>query len=305
MTLISIFRILKTSVISLWRNRWLSLAATLIMVLTLFTISFFVSLLIVTNKTTETLKSKVDISVYFNDSTSKDQIYALENLLLSRSDIKNVNYISKEDALSLWRDRNKDNEKLRNAISESDNPLPRSLEIRTNQPEDLESVNTFLSSSDYKPLIREISYKKSKDIIGRMVKVTNLTKQVGYVVSALFILISILIIYNTIRLTIFVRSEEISIMKLVGASDFYIQGPFFMDGISYGLIGAIIGSIIFFTFISIAAPSVYNYLDVKDYSNYMRQYGLNNFGIIFLFQFLVGLLLGIFCSFFAIKKHLK
>jgi len=275
------------------------------MVLTLFTISFFLTLLIVSDKTTESLKSKVDISVYFNDSTSKDQIYALQNLLLSRSDIKSVEYISKEDALSLWRERNRDNEKLRNAISESDNPLPRSLEIKADKPENLEAVNTFLNSSDYKPLIREISYKKSKDIIDKMVRLTSLTKKVGWGVSALFILISVLIIYNTIRLTIYIRGEEIAIMKLVGASDFYIQGPFLFDGASYGIIGAVLTSVIFFIFNRISQPAVFNYLEIGNYSNYLSQYGFNNFGIILLFQIIVGLILGITCSVFAIKKHLK
>ena len=305
MTITSIYRILKTSIISLWRNRWLSLAATLIMVLTLFSISFFVSLLIITNKTTESLKNRVDISVYFNDSASNDQVFALQNILLSRSDIKSVEYVSKEQALTLWRDLNKDNESLRNAVSETNNPLPRSLEIKTDQPEDLEVINNFLNSPDYKPLIRDISYKKSKDIIDKMIRVTSLTKKIGWIVSALFILISILIIYNTIRLTIFVHSEEISIMKLVGASDLYIQGPFFVDGISYGLLGALISSIIFYVFMRISAPGVFNYLQIGDYSKYLSEYGLNNFGIIFLFQFLVGAVLGTSCSVMAIKKHLK
>ena len=291
--------------ISLWRNRWLSLAATLVMFLTLFTISFFTSSMIVTNKTTDTLKGKVDISVYFNDSTSKDQIFALQNILLSRGDIKSVDYTSKEQALADWRERNKENEKLRDAISESDNPLPRSLEIKTNQPEDLDQINSFLSSPDYKNLIRDISYKKSKDIIDKMVKMTNVVKNIGWVVSVLFIIISILTIYNTIRLTIYIREEEIAIMKLVGASDLYIQGPFVIEGATYGVIGAVITSIIFFIFSRLSEPAIYNYLEIKNYNDYLGQYGMNNFVVILLFQLLVGLVLGITCSILAIKKHLK
>ena len=305
MTTISLYRIFKTSLISLWRNRWLSLAATLVMFLTLFSISFFASLLIVTNKTTDTLKSKVDMSVYFNDSASKDQIYALQNILLSRSDIKSADYISKEKALAVWQERYADNEKLRDAVSETDNPLPRSLGIKTNQPEDLEAINTFLNSSDYKPLIREVSYKNSKDLIDKMMKLTTMTRNIGWFISALFILISILIIYNTIRLTIYTRSEEIEIMKLVGASDLYIQGPFIADGAGYGLIGAIVTSIIFFTFSQLAQPSIFNYLELSNYSDYLGRYGFNNFGLIFLFQLIVGVTLGVTCSLLAIKKHLK
>jgi phosphoglycerate dehydrogenase-like enzyme len=99
--------------------------------------------------------------------------------------------------------------------------------------------------------------------------------------------------------------EEIAIMKLVGASDFYIQGPFLVDGASYAFLGAIITSVIFVIFSRISLPSIYNYLELRDYYNYLSQFGLNNIGIIFLFQLIVGLVLGIGCSIFAVKKHLK
>ena len=186
--LTTIQRITKTALISLWRNRWLSLAATLIMVLTLFTVSFFACLLLMVNSTTNLLRSKVDISIYFNDSVSNDQIFSIENTLLARSDVKSVDYISKEKALEVWRSQNTDNTQLRDIINDAYNPLPRSLEIKTDQPEDLEGVNTFLSSTDYKPLIKEISYRKNKDLVDRLIKITTFIKSVGWVLSGLFVI---------------------------------------------------------------------------------------------------------------------
>ncbi|MFA4996036.1 MAG: permease-like cell division protein FtsX [Patescibacteria group bacterium] len=299
---LTFYRITKMSLVSFWRNRWLSLAATLIMVLTLITISFFVSMMLITNRTTESLKDKVDMSVYFNDDASKDQITAIQNILLSRSDIKSVDYISKEKALESWRSRNKDNEGIRDLISDTDNPLPRSLEIKTQDPEDLEKINTFLSSKDYQSLIKEISYKKNKDLVDRLVKITNFLKIAGWSMSLLFVLISILVIYNTIRLTIFARSDEIEIMKLVGASDLYVRGPFVFEGMAYGLIGAIISSIIFIFTFRLTVPAAENYLGLSNLnSNYL---GIS-LALIIGLQFLVGLALGIFCSVMAIKKHLK
>lgn len=290
------------SLVSFWRNRWLSLAATLIMVLTLITISFFVSMMLITNRTTESLRDKVDMSVYFNDDTSKDQITAIQNILLSRSDIKSVDYISKEKALESWRKRNKDNEKIRDLVSDTDNPLPRSLEIKTKNPEDLEKINSFLSTKDYQSLIKEISYKKNKDLVDRLVKITNFLKIAGWSMSLLFVLISILVIYNTIRLTIFARSDEIDIMKLVGASDLYVRGPFVFEGMAYGLIGAIVSSIIFIFTFRLTVPAAESYLGLSNLnSNYL---GIS-LAIIISLQFLIGLALGIFCSVMAIKKHLK
>ncbi len=302
MLLISFYRIIKTALVSFWRNRWLSLAATLIMILTLVTISFFSGLLIITGKTTETLRSKVDMSVYFNDTTSKDQIFAIQNILLGRSDIKSVEYISKEKALELWRERNKDNEKIRNVISETDNPLPRSLEIQTEMPENLEKINNFLNSADYKPLVKEISYKKNKDLIDRLVKITSFIKLSGWSLSLVFVLISVLVIYNTIRLTIFARREEIEIMKLVGASDWYVRGPFIIEGIGYGLLAAIISSLVFYSIFRLVVPDVENYLGTTNLSSSYLGFSI---WFIVLVQFAVGLLLGILCSVLAIRKHLK
>jgi len=300
---ISFYRIVKTAFVSFWRNRWLSLAATLIMVLTLITISFFVSILFITNTTTETLRGKVDMSVYFEDSTSKDQIFALQNLLLERSDIKSVEYISKEKALEQWRERHKDDEKIRDVVTESENFLPRSLAIKTSQPEDLEKINDLLNSVDYKPLIKEngVSYKKNKDVIDRLVKITSFVKLLGWNLSLIFVLISILIIYNTIRLTIFARSGEIEIMRLVGASDWYVRGPFIIEGMGYGLLAAIVSSFFYYSAYRLAVPDIERYLGLTNLTgNYL---GISPWLILFL-QFGVGIALGTFCSVIAIRKYL-
>jgi cell division transport system permease protein len=272
------------------------------MILTLITISFFIGLLFVVNTTTITLRSKVDMAVYFNDSTSKDQIFAIQNQLLSRSDIKSVDYISKEQALETWRLRNKENEKIRDIISETDNPLPRSLEIKTENPEDLEKINDLLNTTDYKPLIKEISYKKNKNVIDRLVRITSFIKLAGWNLSALFVLISVLIIYNTLRLTIFARREEIEIMKLVGASDWYVRGPFVIEGMNYGLIGAFISAIVFSLAYRMVIPDAESYLGLTNISDHYI--GLNIWFIVFL-QFMIGLMLGTFCSVIAIRKHLN
>lgn len=302
MILTTLYIISKMSLLSFWRNRWLSLAGTLMMILTLITISFFLSLMLITNKTTEQLKEKVDMSVYFNESTSKDQIFAVQNILLSRADIKTVDYISKEDALEVWRKRNQDNEKIRDIISETDNPLPRSLEVKTTNPEDLEKVYKFLNNEDYKPLVKEISYKKNKDLIDRLVNITRFLKLFGWILSLVFVLISVLVIYNTIRLTIYARKDEIDIMKLVGASDWYVRGPFVIEGLAYGLIGAICSSILFTFVFRLLVPVAEKYLGL---ANLNQSYLGINLALIILVQLMIGLFLGTFCSVWAIRRHLK
>jgi cell division transport system permease protein len=248
------------------------------------------------------LKDKVDISVYFNETTTKDQIFSIQNALLSRPDIKSVDYISKEKALERWREISQGDDKIKDAVSDNFNPLPRSLEIKTEKPEDLENVNQFLGSADYKPLIRDVSYRKNKDLVDRLVKITQFIKSIGWILSSIFVLISILIIYNTIRLTIYARSDEIEIMKLVGASDWYVQGPFIVEGITYGILGSIISSVILFSAFRLMLPITEQYLGINS-ANSMSA-GLN-FGLVIGVQVFVGLLLGIGCSLLAVRRHLK
>lgn len=300
--LTSIYRIIKAAFTSLWRNFSLSVASALIMVLTLFTISFMGSFIYIVDKSMTILKDKVDISVYFKEETSKDQIFALQNLLMAKPEVKSVDYISKEVALVRWRERLKDNTNVRDVITEADNPLPRSLEIKTDETQDLEKINTFLLTDDYKPLIKEISYQKNKTIIDRLVRITAFVKLIGWVLSGIFVLISLLVVYNTIALAIWARSNEIEIMKLVGASDWYVTGPFLVEGFAYGLVGSVVSAVILFLAFKFSFAPIQNYLGLSSGDLFLSDF---SYGLVVAAQLLTGLLIGVVCSAFAVKRHLK
>lgn len=302
MPFVALQRIIKTALNSLWRNSWLSVASTLIMIITLIVISVFVSLTIITNKVTVTLKDRIDMAAYIDEKVTQDQLYALQKVISARTDVESVIYISKEEALKRWQDRNSDNQKIRDVITADSNPLPRSLEIKTKIPEDLDNIAKMLESQEYAPLIKELSYKKNKDMIDRLIKITDFIKTMGWSMSVIFILISILVIYNTIRLTIFARSEEIEIMKLVGATDWYIRGPFIVEGVAYGILATFIASIILFISFKLLMPWAQQYLGGFDLgSGYLGV----SFAMVVLLQLGVSILLGVGCSVFAVKRHLK
>ena len=295
-------RIIKTAMISLWRNRWLSIVSGLIMVITLIIISVFASLNIIANKVTSDLKDKIDMEAFIEESATDDQVFALRKLLLVRTDIEKVDYVSKEDALREWQERNRDNEQIRDVIDAENNPLPRSLEIKTVEPESLEDIAKLLETQEYSPLIKDLSYRKNREMIDRLVKIANFIKIAGWSMSVIFIVISILVIYNTIRLTIFARSEEIEIMKLVGASDWFVRGPFIIEGIVYGIFATIVASSILFLSFQLIMPATQNYLGGFDL-------GDGYLGVSFLFVIIlelgVSVLLGMICSLLAVKRYLK
>jgi len=296
-------RIIKMSVVSFWRNRWLSLATTLIIILTLIIISVFSFMALIVNKTATSLREKVDLVVYLKDSDSEEQIRALKEIIESRPEVESITYVSKKDALLRWQARYNNDEDLKNAVTEDDNPLPRSLEVKTTEAEQISTVAEFLQNEDYSPLISQLSYEKNKTLIDRLVSITSFIKKVGSGLSILFIIISIFVVYNAVKITIFARSQELEIMRLVGATDSYVRLPFVFEGVIYGLLAAVASSLILII--------SYNFLNLP-LSNYLNNIGYDVgafiktsvFQVVGL-QFLIALLLGIFCSFWATREHLS
>ncbi len=301
--LITSGRIIKMAVISFWRNRWLSLATTLIIILTLLIISVFTFLALIVNRTATSMREKVDLVVYLKENDSEDQISALSDLIGSRPEVKKIIFISKEEALNRWRARYAGDQNLQNIVNENDNPLPRSLEVKTKNPEDIEKVADFLQSEDYAPLINKLSYQQNKDMIDRLVRITSFVKKIGVGLSILFMIISILVVYNAIKLTIIARSDELEIMRLVGATDAYVRLPFVLEGVIFGVTAAIIGMIVIFVAYHFLTPVFIRYLvDIGyDVGVFMRSSLYQVVSV----QFLVALLLGIFCSFWATRQHLR
>lgn len=303
MSWITIKRITKLGLLNFWRNRWLSLASTLVMTLTLLIISLFVIMTIVINKTTDRIKAKIDITVYFLDSATADEISDLQETLALRSDIKEVKYISKEEALTIWQENQK-NQHIRELITSTENPLPRSLEIKATDPEKLDGIADYLSSGDYNNIIHKISYEENKAIIDKLLAITSFIKKMGWIFSTIFIIMSILVILNTIRLAIFARKDEVEIMRLVGASDRFIKVPFIVEGILYGFFACILAVILMWIGILLVSPLINKYLGA-DVTENMKLFFSSHFALIFLLQFCVGILIGIGCSLFSIRKYLK
>lgn len=294
---------IKSGFSSFIRNGWLSVASITVMVLTLLTLSIFFILNIVLNTGIKTIQDKIDISVYLNDTAKQSQVIDMQNDLAGMSEIKSIKYISKDDALAKFKEQNKDNQKLLDSIAGIDNSLPASLEIKVYDPNKLDQITAIVDSTQYKAVVMKISYKENKQIIDKLFRATDMTKQIGIIITAAFTLVSLIIIFNTVRIAIFSRMEEIEIMKLVGATPGFIKGPFIIEGTLYGVIATIISMLVLSSVLYFAAPAIANYIGgVGDnISNFLR----DNIVQVLLIQLGVGVSIGIFSSWLAIRKHLK
>lgn len=295
-------RVIKLGLINFYRNGWVSLGTSLVISLTLITISAFVIFNFVINLTAKNLENKINISVYFYDSTSDEQINIVKKQLNNYPNVTKVDYVSKEDAFKIWQSRQMD-DRIKSLVTADNNPLPRSLEINTSSPEQLEDIAKFLQKDQYKELVRKIDYQENKDIISKLNNVIKFSKKLGIILSLVFIIISILVILNTIKLTIITRKDEIEIMRLVGANNIFIRIPFFVEGILYGVFASIISIIIIAIGFKLLTPFMNSYLgDINiDFGSFLSQ----NLFIIIILQLLISVTISVICSFISIQRYLR
>lgn len=304
MFLSSLPRVAKSGFTSFYRNGWLSVAATGIVTFALVLVSIFAMLLLLGNDVVKSIQSKIDIEVYFKDDAKTQDIVTMKEQLEKLPNTQSVNYISKEQALQIFKGRSEKSRQLANeAITDENNPLPASLQIKAKDTSHLDSFNPVLESDFAKPLIAERSDKENRAIIQNLQRIVSFIRSIGLFISLVVLTFSILVVFNTIRITIFSRREEIEIMRLVGASNWYIRGPFLMEGIFYGVIATVIALAVVYLIVVAFGPAISSYL--KDINEDVPAYFRNNLAIILAIQLLTGIGVGVVSSLIAIRRHLR
>lgn len=304
---ITLERILKTGTVNFGRNIWLAVAAIAMMAITLTIFLFAVVANATFSHTINDFNSRISVSVYLKDSVTADQRNKLIDQLKTVDDVKSVNYISKEQALKSYRDQNANNPQLLAAISSTDNPLPASLLIQPYDPNRINSIKTFLDKKENTALQSDpTSYSgERKQAIDNIAKATHYFRQAGVVGIIVFVVISVLIIFNTIRMTIFNRRDELIIMRLLGASPSYIRGPFVVETMLYGVAAAALSiavcAALFAVASSVLQASSLGLLDITFSSRYFS----NHLWLIILGQVGAGIIIGALSSILATRRYLK
>src|SRR3990167_9359470 len=254
MFLLSFFRVIKFSFQDLWRNIWLSAVTIVILFLGLLSVNLLLVVKVLGSTAVRAIKEKIDISLYLKPEADESRILALKSQISLVSQVKEVNYISKQTALETFRNKHKDNQEILQALAElGKNPLSPSLVIRPKDVDNYEELIAALNGFDDE-IIESRNFDDHQAIL---MKINNLTKkasEAGLIISLLFILISILVVYNTVRIAIYTHKREIGIMKLVGASTWFIRSPYLISGIIYSLIGVVAIIIILYPLLNFIQP---------------------------------------------------
>lgn len=295
-------RTIKESLINFWRNGWLSVAAVSVLTLSLFMVGVVFLLGTVTNDTLKNVQNKVNISIYFKSDVSEEKIAESKKDLESFKEINSVEYISKEKALEIFKRDNANEPIILEALDEiGENPLLASLVIKANNPSQYQTIADYVSNSSFKDDVNKTNYEKNKDTIDKLNNSVLQFKKIGIIVGIIFGIVSILIIFNTIGITIYTHKQEIEVMRLVGSSNMFIRLPFIFEGILYGFASATISMLILFLTLKLT-PSLF----VTHTSNEkLLSFYFTNFWMLWSFQLAVGAFLGIISSWIAMRKYLK
>lgn len=303
--MITFWRIFQAGLRNFLRNAWLSAAATVVMMVTLILMTFsFISNQALSH-TIKSVTDKIDVSVYLLPSVTQAQVDSFEQRLLSSANVSGVSYVSQAQAVADYRDQNKGNPQLLQALDIAGNALPASIQIKAKDPKKLDAISAVVNQPDNKVLLdpnAPPSYSGNrKATIDRIVHFSSFFQKTSLIASVIFVVISILIIFNTIRMAIYTRREEIEIMQLVGATNWYIRGPFLVEAGLYGVIAASLALVFCYGLLLSGASKLSNYIDISSTVTLFRHYPF----VVVLAELVAGILIGAASSLLAMIRYLK
>lgn len=297
-------RIIKIGFVNFWREGVVSAATVLVMVTTLFVIGSIIFAKASLDSTLTQIEDKVDITVYFKPGVSEDDILDIRKSLLSlEGEVKTATYVSQTESLLRFKQRHENNALITQSLEElEENPLGAEINIKAKDPSQYEGIANFLKNSqDKSNTIDKINYFQNKVVIEKLTKIISSFRALGFGMSLMLVLISVVVIFNMIRISIYFSREEISIMRLVGATNSYVRGPFIVEGAMSGAFASIITIALFYPFliwVSPIAKSAFLGIDILEYY-------FNNFIQIFAVLLVIGVFLGAVSSYVAVRKYLR
>lgn len=276
------------------RSPYQALAAILIMTVTFFTISAFTFLILGSSKVINYFESKPQVTAFFKDDTKQSDIDVLKKQLSDGGKVSALKFVSKQEALDIYKEQNKSDPLLLDLVTAD--ILPASLEVSTYRIDDLPGVSSSLKSN---PIVSEVVFQK--DVVNTLTSWTGALRKIGFALVIVLATISIFIMATIVSIKISQKKDEIEIMRLLGATKFYISTPFVAEGIFYGIMGAILGWAIAAGALIYATPFL---------STFLRGIPILPVQMIFLVQllgveFLIAMILGTFASWVAVVRYLK
>jgi len=299
-------RIVRSGFVGFWRNTFVSLASIFVMTVALFVIGSTMLLGQLLEVSLDNIKNKVDINVYFVTEASDDDINSLKTSLESLSEVESVALTTREEALQQFKDRHVEDEPTIQALEElGENPLGASLAVRAGNTSQYQGISDFLDEQQtgegaQNSVIYRVNYLDNKESIEKLTSIIDAVDSSSFIVMIVLVAVSILITFNTLRLAIYTSREEISVMRLVGASNTFIRGPFMLQGVMYGLVSGVIAILILYPIVLWLGPKTATFFQYN-----LFDYFVSDFVSMFAVIVGTGIALGLVSSIMAVSRYLR
>jgi len=299
--LISFYRSLKFSIKDIFRNIWLSVVTIIILILAIFSVNLLLVVQVISRAAIDTVRDRIDVGLYLKTDATESDILSLRAEVSSLANVREVVYISKQQALEDFQAKNVNNPDILEALREiGANPLSPSLVIRPHDVGHYDSLIAELNKIS-NPIIESRNFDDHKLMLDKINTITDKVSQAGFFVSILFIFITLLVLYNTIRVAIYTHRAEIGIMRLVGGSDWFIRSPFIVSSLIYSLVGMLLTTVMFYFFLTLLQPYLETFFMNYDFNiiNYFK----NNFWQFFILELIGTAIINILASLVAVRKY--
>lgn len=303
---ISFARVFKAAFQNFWRNIWLSLATLVIMVMTLLMMLVLYFANVFGSQVLRTIEQKVDLSATFKESVTENQVQAIADEIASREDVEEVRVVSSEQALEAFRARHANDPFIEDSLKELEaNPLPASMYVVASEPRFYQNIAQQLESEKYQPFIEEVNFQDLRPVIARLIDVMNTVRNGAFVVTITFAALVVLITFNTVRLAIYSFREEIDIMRLVGASNWFIRGPFVIEAVLVALLAVALASSVMYPVLRAVSPRLRDFFFTDAAQFDVFQYASTHWMTVIGLQVGVAVGLAVFSSLIAIRRYLR
>lgn len=302
--MISLLRTIRFAFQSFWRNLWLSVVTIFILTLTMLSLSMVAGVNVLTSQALTVLKDKVNVDVFFTPGLDEQTVLGFQTEVSSFPEVENVVYVSQQEALASFLAEHAADSTIKASVdSLSENPFPPSLAIKAKNLSDYDVIITKIEQSDMNQYIQRKDFSDSRNVIGVINGIIQKVSQIGIIISLVFILISIVMIFNTIRIAIYSHRDELNIMKLVGATNWFIRGPFLIESVLYGVVSALIATVLVVSMTALAVPYAGDFFVLSSSAVYQALW--NWLPVILLLEILGACALSLISTGVALRRYLK
>lgn len=303
MNLLVAKRLIKAGSTNFFRNIWISIAATSMVTITLFIISVIMVLYVLTSIAIQTSADKIGVvTAYFNQQTTDKEKENVISEVEALPGVKQVFFTSKEQAIAQFRERHQNDSWIAtlDELSDSDNPLNGSIAVQAQDLTDYPFIQENLQGERYVPYFQTV--RDNQGVIDKLYAIILFITRFGILLAATFMVVTVLVTFNTIRLTIYNRRSEVEIMRLVGATNWFIRWPFIIEGLMYALFATILTSLIIFGLLMLLSGKIEQFLSISSLGTSLIK-GL--FWQILAINFVASMGLTVLASSIAMRRYLK